>query len=254
MLIVQFNNYQNAKMFTTCNSMAGNLFAAMTDVSSYFNLKSENAELLQQNRQLSDRLEILQEQLALYTDSATIKSLPQKSEGFYYNCATVVNNSVNAVNNYITIDKGTADGVHEEMGVFGKEGIVGVIYASSEHYSVVIPLLNSKSNISCRVKGNDNFCTLQWGGNDIHHSYLVDLPRYTLFEVGDTVVTSGFSSIFPGDIPVGTIEKTEDSADGMFAQARVKLFTNFTTLRNVYIVGNEGQREQKELEKSISKE
>ena len=83
---------------------------------------------------------------------------------------------------------------------------------------------------------------------------MVDLPRYTQFEIGDTVVTSGFSSIFPGDIPVGIIENTEDSDDGMFAQAQVKLFTDFATLRNVYIVGNEGRKEQWELENSISKE
>ncbi len=254
MLIVQFNNYQNAKMFTSANSMAGNIFAAITDISSYFNLKSENEELLQYNKELNEKIETLQARLEVLGDSATVSALPNKEHGFFYNCATIVNNSLNAVNNYITIDKGTADGVEAEMGVFCNEGVVGIIYTTSEHYSVVIPLLNSKSSISCRVKGSDNFCTLQWNGEDTRYSFLVDLPRYTRFEQGDTVVTSGFSSIFPGNIPVGTIEKTEDSADGMFAQAQVKLFTNFANLRKVYIVGNEGRKEQQQLEKSISKE
>lgn len=251
MLIVQFNNYQNAKMFTSANSMAGNIFAAITDINSYFSLKSENTELLQYNKELNEKIEKLQAELAQHKDSATVASLPNKARGFFYNSATVVNNSLNAVNNYITIDKGTADGVEEEMGVFCNEGVVGIIYVASKHYSVVIPLLNSKSSISCRVKGSDSFCTLQWNGNDTRHSHLVDLPRYTQFEQGDTVLTSGFSSIFPGDIPVGTIEKVEDSDDGMFAQAQVKLFTNFATLRKVYIVGNEGRKEQWELENSI---
>ncbi|MBQ7947152.1 MAG: rod shape-determining protein MreC [Bacteroidaceae bacterium] len=254
MLIVQFNNYQNAKMFTSANSVAGNLFAAITDVSSYFALKSENARLLQYNTELNEQVTALQAHLAQQEDSATVAALPHKANGFFYNCATVVNNSLNAVNNYITIDKGTADGVEAEMGVFCNEGVVGIIYTASEHYSVVIPLLNSKSSISCRVKGSDSFCTLQWDGSDTRYSYLVDLPRYTKFEVGDTVVTSGFSSIFPADIPVGRIEKTEDSDDGMFAQARVELFTDFATLRKVYIVGNEGRKEQWELENSINKE
>ena len=254
MLIVQFNNYQNAKMFTSANSVAGNLYAAITDVSSYFALKSENAGLLQYNKELNEQVEALKAQLIQQNDSATIAALPHKANGFFYNCATVVNNSLNAVNNYITIDKGTADGVEAEMGVFCNQGVVGIVYTASAHYSVVIPLLNSKSSISCRVKGSDSFCTLQWNGNDTRRSYLVDLPRYTQFEIGDTVVTSGFSSIFPGDIPVGIIENTEDSDDGMFAQAQVKLFTDFATLRNVYIVGNEGRKEQWELENSISKE
>lgn len=254
MLIVQFNNYQNAKMFTSANSVAGNLFAAITDVSSYFALKSENAQLLQYNKELNEEIAVLQACLAQEEDSTMAAALPHKASGFFYNCATVVNNSLNAVNNYITIDKGTADGVEAEMGVFCHEGVVGIVYTASEHFSVVIPLLNSKSSISCRVKGSDSFCTLQWDGNDTRYSYLVDLPRYTKFEQGDTVITSGFSSIFPADIPVGIIDKTEDSDDGMFAQARVELFTNFATLRKVYIVGNEGRKEQWELENSINKE
>lgn len=254
MLIVQFNNYQNAKMFTSANSVAGNLFAAITDVNSYFALKSENAQLLQYNKELNGQVTALKARLAQHRDSAMVATLPHKANGFFYNSATVVNNALNAVNNYITIDKGTADGVEAEMGVFCNEGVVGIIYTASEHYSVVIPLLNSKSSISCRVKGSDSFCTLQWDGSDTRYSYLVDLPRYTKFEIGDTVVTSGFSSIFPADIPVGIIERTEDSDDGMFAQARVELFTNFATLRKVYIVGNEGRKEQWELENSISKE
>ncbi len=254
MLIVQFNNYQNAKMFTSANSVAGNLFAAITDVNSYFALKSENARLLQYNKELNGQVTALKARLAQHQDSAMVATLPHKANGFFYNSATVVNNALNAVNNYITIDKGTADGVEAEMGVFCNEGVVGIIYTASEHYSVVIPLLNSKSSISCRVKGSDSFCTLQWDGSDTRYSYLVDLPRYTKFEIGDTVVTSGFSSIFPADIPVGIIERTEDSDDGMFAQARVELFTNFATLRKVYIVGNEGRKEQWELENSISKE
>ena len=254
MLIVQFNNYQNAKMFTSANSVAGNLFAAITDVNSYFALKSENARLLQYNKELNGQVTALKARLAQHQDSAMVATLPHKANGFFYNSATVVNNALNAVNNYITIDKGTADGVEAEMGVVCNAGVVGIIYTASAHDSVVIPLLNSKSSISCRVKGSDSFCTLQWDGSDTRYSYLVDLPRYTKFEIGDTVVTSGFSSIFPADIPVGIIERTEDSDDGMFAQARVELFTNFATLRKVYIVGNEGRKEQWELENSISKE
>ena len=253
MLIAQFNNYQSATLFTSANRAAGNLFATITDVSSYFSLKSENGKLHQHNCELNKEISELKQQLAQMGDSTTIEQL-EKREGreFFYNTATVVNNSLNKLNNYITLDKGTADGVLPEMGVFCETGVVGIVYEASPGFSLVLPLLNSKSNISCRVKGSESFSTLKWEGGDTRYSYLIDLPRYTKFEKGDTVVTSGFSSIFPKDLPVGTIEVTEDSADGMFYCAKVKLFTDFSTLTKVYIVGNKGYNEQKELEKSTS--
>lgn len=253
MLIVQFNNYQSATAFTSANRAVGGVFATISDINSYFNLKNENEKLLQHNRELNELVEQLNDKLSLAADSSTIATLTQKGErGFTYNTATVVNNSINRINNYITLDKGTADGVLPEMGIFCDQGVVGIIYTASQHYSVAIPLLNSKSNISCRIKGSDSFSTLQWRGGDTMHSYLVDLPRYSRLGQGDTVVTSGFSSIFPKDIPIGTIETIEDSADGMFYCAKIRLFTDFSTLDRVYIVGNKGYEEQKALEKSIN--
>ena len=113
-----------------------------------------------------------------------------------------------------------------------------------------MPLLNSKSIISCKVKGN-TLCTLKWDGNDTRYSYLIDLPRYELFTKGDTVVTSGFSSIFPAGIPLGKIDRLEDSADGQSYRARVELFVDFSDIDNVYVVGNDNMKEQEALEESI---
>ncbi len=254
MLIVQFNNYQKATAFTSANRAVGEVFATANNIHGYFSLRKENERLLQHNRELTELVEQLNSKLSLVADSATIATLEERGEqGFLYNTATVVNNSINRINNYITLDKGTADGVFPEMGLFCEQGVVGIIYTASEHYSVAIPLLNSKSSISCRIKGSDSFSTLQWRGGDTMHSYLVDLPRYSKLEQGDIVVTSGFSSIFPKDIPIGTIATIEDSSDGMFYCAKIKLFTDFSTLTKVYIVGNKGSEEQKALEKSVDK-
>ena len=162
-----------------------------------------------------------------------------------------MNNSISKTNNYITIDKGTSHDIQGQMGVFNNQGVIGVTIASSENFTVVLPLLNSKSIISCRVKGS-TLCTLKWDGNDTRHSYLIDLPRYELFERGDTVYTSGFSSIFPAGIPLGRIEKLEDSADGQSYRARVELFVDFTNIDNVFVVGHSNRQEQKELEQSIN--
>lgn len=252
-LIVCFNNYQSATMFTSANSIAGNVYSAMSDVSSYFSLKSENEVLVEHNKKLTNDIEVLKTRLRTYEDSVAIANLGGASrtdEGYYYNAARVVNNSINKVNNYITIDKGYAQGVTDQMGVFNNRGVIGITYTASENFAIVLPLLNSKSIISCKVK-NNSLCTLKWDGDDTRYSYLIDLPRYELFEKGDTVFTSGFSSILPAGIPIGQIDRLEDSADGQSYRARVELFVDFSEIDNVYVVGHTNREEQLELEKSI---
>lgn len=253
-LIISFNNYQSAVIFTSANNIAGNIYSAITDIDSYFGLKSDNAILKEYNRTLIEELEQTKNELKNVKGNLILASHPlttKKEKGFFYKTATVVNNSINKVNNYLTIDKGTNDGVYSEMGVFSDKGVIGVVYQSSSNYSVVIPLLNSKSLVNCRVKGSNSFSALQWDGNDTRYSYLVDLPRYAVFEMGDTVITSGFSSIFPADIPVGRICSLEDSEDGLFYRAKVELFVDFSTVSDVFIVGNDGKYEQSQLEKNI---
>ena len=143
-------------------------------------------------------------------------------------------------------------GIKDQMGVFNHQGVIGITYTSSDNFTVVLSLLNSKSIISCKVKGN-TLCSLKWDGKDTRHSYLIDLPRYELFEKGDTVYTSGFSSIFPAGIPLGRIERLEDSADGQSYRARVELFVDFADIDNVFVVGHSNREEQEKLEQSIEK-
>ena len=252
-LIVSFNNFQRAAVFTSANRIAGNLYSAITDVDSYFGLRSENEALVTHNKELINDIERLKSRLRIYEDSTSIADgqyTTQGDEGFYYNTARVVNNSTNRVNNYLTIDKGTLQGVKDQMGVFNNRGVIGVTYTSSDNFTVVMPLLNSKSIISCKVKDN-TLCTLKWDGKDTRYSYLIDLPRYELFEQGDTVTTSGFSSIFPAGLPLGLIDRLEDSADGQSYRARVRLFVDFSDIDNVFVVGNSHREEQEILEESI---
>lgn len=254
-LIISFNNYQGAVAFTSANGIAGNIYSAMSDINGYFGLKEENSALTAQNNSLMNEIDELKEELRSYRDSTLLSGNSFADKGnFSYSTARVVNNSLNKVNNYITIDKGSNHGIETEMGVFNEKGVVGIVYQTSDNFSIVIPLLNSKSRISCRVKGSESFCSLQWSGGDPQYSYLIDLPRYTVIEKGDTVVTSGYSSIFPAELPVGVIEEIEDSDDGLFYRAKTRLFTDFSTINNVYIVGNRNKDEQTALEKSIEKE
>lgn len=255
-LLVRFNNYQSATFFTSAGSMAGSVYSMFMDANRYFHLKTENDGLLAQNVALTRELSELKEQLTELRNSETLLNdslVKSIDSGYKFLTANIINNSLNSVNNFITLNKGSDDGVRPEMGVFNSDGIVGVVYLTSENRSIVIPLLNSKSSISCRVKGSESFCSLSWDGGDTRYSNLIDLPRYAQFEKGDTVVTSGFSSIFPGDLPVGTVERIEDSADGMFYTVRVKLFVDFSRLTSVFIVGNDDYEEQSQLEQEITK-
>ena len=256
-LIISFNNYQSATVFTSANNIAGNAYGILSDVNSYFGLKEKNDELFEYNRLLLNELEQTKEELKKYKDSTSVADngyIQNNRDGYFYLTACVVNNNLNKVNNFVTIDKGEKDGILSEMGVFNSQGVVGIVYSTSENFALVIPLLNSKSNISCRVKGTNSYSTLQWNGGDARYSYLVDLPRYAVFEKGDTVVTSGFSSIFPAGGPVGVIDNLEDAEDGLFFKARVELFVDFSSIENLFVVGNNKKEEQELLEKTIEKE
>lgn len=255
-LIVRFNNYQGATFFTSAGSVAGSVYSIFMDANRYFHLKTENDGLLAQNVALTRELTELKEQLTELRNSEALQKdslVHSINSGYTFLTANIINNSLNSVNNFITLNKGSDDGVRPEMGVFNSDGIVGVVYLVSNSRAIVIPLLNSKSSVSCRVKGSNSFCSLSWDGGDPRYSNLIDLPRYAQFETGDTVVTSGFSSIFPGDLPVGTVERIEDSADGMFYTVRVKLFVDFSRLTSVFIVGNDGYEEQSKLEEKSTK-
>mgnify|MGYP003294218901 FL=1 len=255
-LIVNFNNFQRATMFTSANKVVGSMYSTRNDIDSYFSLKDENETLVAENEKLMNEIEFLKGELKEYCDSASLANntyARKHRKGYHYNTARVVNSSINKVNNFITINKGTKANVTDKMGVFTDKGVVGVTYTSSDNYTVVMPLLNSKSMLSCKVKDN-NFCTLKWNGKDTRYSQLVDLPRYEVFEYGDTVVTSRYSSMFPEGIPVGVIERLEDSEDGQSYSAQVKLFVDFSEIDNVYIVSNDNIDEQNGLEQKIEKQ
>jgi rod shape-determining protein MreC len=119
---------------------------------------------------------------------------------------------------------------------------------TSAHYSVVIPVLNSKSSISCKIKRSDYFGYLKWEGGSSEYAYVKDLPRHSQFSLGDTIVTSGHSAVFPAGIPVGMVDDISDSHDGLSYLLKVKLFTDFARLGEVRVIGDKRGDEQPQLE------
>lgn len=248
-LLFKYNSYQGSVWFSSANAVAGKVYDASSAVDQYFSL-------VDVNRKLTERNVYLERELARLTDTATVAAkdptyMQRMQAGVLRKYksvpARVVSNSLDKLNNFITIDKGTADGVGKDMGVACGLGVVGIVYLTAEHYSVVIPVLNSKSNISCSIRGRGYFGYLHWYGDRPDEAYLDDVPRHARFRIGDIVVTSGYSSVFPPGMLVGKIMRVYNSANGMSYRLRVKLSTDFGNLRDVCVINDSEMMEQMKL-------
>jgi len=252
-LLFKHNRYQQSVFFTSANVVSGAVYEVSGGITSYFHLKKANQELLDRNMLLEQQLDNLEKALRDHqVDSMainSIKELPVTEYRLYK--ARVIKNSINLSDNFITLDKGSSSGIRPEMGVIDGNGVVGIVYETSPSYSVVLSLLNSKSNISCKIVGSQYFGYLKWEHGDSRYAYLKDLPRHAEFNLGDTVVTSGYSSMFPEGIIVGTVDDMTDSNDGLSYLLKVKLSNDFGRLSDVRVIERIGQGEQKVLESKI---
>ena len=240
-LLFQFNSYQGSVWFTSANAVSGKFYEQSAKVKSYFQLATINEELTQENLYLAHRLQALNAQkedsIALLQRLAPYKLIPAK----------IVHASLNKRDNLLTIDKGARDGIKRDMGVVCGTGVVGIVYLTSEHYAVVIPVLSSQSSISCVIENRGYFGYLHWTGGDISRAFVDDIPRHAHFRLYENVVTSGYSSVFPAGIPVGKILHVYNSPDQMSYRLQLQLSTNFGTLRDVFVVDNSAFAEQMDI-------
>lgn len=252
-LLFRFNNYQGSVYFTSANRFCGLIYEATSQVTGYFHLRAVNDSLTERNIKVEQELVALRrEVMELSGNTVNFDSLTTAAlQGFNLIKAHVVNNSLNHMDNYLTIDRGSADGLASEMGVVNGMGVVGIVDKTASHHALVISLLNSKSNVSCKIKGRDYFGYLRWDGKDSRFSWLRDLPRHAVCHKGDTIVTSGYSAIFPEGIMVGTVDKVLDSNDGLSYLVKIKLAVDFGRLDDVRIIFRKGMDEQQKLEKEI---
>lgn len=238
MLLFRFNSYQGSVWFSAANSVVAGVNGVYTNVVGFFHLQEVNRQLTDQNIALQRETEQLRQALFTATKDTTIteKLMREKMAGFQFVSAKVVSNTAERTNNYLVIDRGSDDGVRPEMGVVGGGGVVGIVYLTGPHHSLVIPVTNRKSSISCRVRGQNYFGYLQWDGSSLLMAYLDDVPRYAKVKVGQAVETSGYSAVFPPGIFVGRVKKIRNSADGQSYRLDVNLGTNFANLRDVLVV------------------
>ncbi|MBP3472784.1 MAG: rod shape-determining protein MreC [Paraprevotella sp.] len=252
LLLVRFNDYQASVWLTSANTVAGRVLEWESGLLSYLSLGERNRELTARNVELEQQVRTLETLLKEARHDST-KAEKRQAEliGAYGRIdARVVSNSVRLQDNFLTINKGEADGVKPETGVVCGTGLVGIVYRTSAHYSLVMSVLNAKSSISCRLRKSGYFGYLHWDGGSPLYAYLDDVPRHARFKVGDVVETSGYSAVFPAGIFVGVVDRINNSEDGLSYRLRIHLGTDFSRLTNVCVVSAPEQEEIHQLEEN----
>ena len=249
-LLFKYNSYQNSVWFTSANAVAGKVYEMESKLTSYMAMAELNEQLTLRNIYQERQLDQLRH---LYAEATKDTTAAEREElAFLRNYqlipAKVVENSIHKAENLITIDKGRKDGVEPDMGVACGNGVVGVVYLVSDHYSVVISALNAASSrISCSIRNRGYFGYLHWYGGDPSVAYVEDVPRHAKFNLGEWMVTSGFSSIFPSGVQVGKIEQVYNSSDGLSYKLKVRLSTDFGNLRDVVVISDKSIAERAAL-------
>ena len=248
-LLFRFNSYQGNVWLTAAGRVTARLNALYGEGESYLNLRYVNSDLVRRNILLQQQNEKLREALAKkggashFTDSLT----QQAAADLSMTAANVVSSITQRRNYYIVVNRGTADGIRPEQGVVGGQGVVGIVYLCEEHNSLVIPLTNRRSNLSCRVRGGNYFGSLTWDGKDLRYATLDDIPRYAKVKKDDIVETSGFSAVFPPGLFVGRVTEVRNSSDGQSYTLIVHLGADFSTLRDVNIISTSYKAETDSL-------
>lgn len=243
-LLTGGNKYHNAVITKGIRGVTTGFEEKVSNVRSYFSLGETNLKLANENAHLLEQLNSARyepdESFIIVTDTTT-------GERFSYISATVSGNSTNKQKNFFTINKGSRHGIKTDMAVVSEDGIAGIIVGCSENFAVAMSVINTDFRVSALIKSNGYFGSLSWEGSDWRNANLSDIPQHVTFGIGDTIVTTGFSALFPPDITVGTISRFEKSG-GDFFKIQVKLATDFRKLRFVKVIGDRQKIEQMDLE------
>ena len=258
--IVNGNYFQRTVFYRYSNEVAGRIYAVESSVTRYLSLAKENENLSKENVELRNSLFVLSNELhSLRSKGDTVHHAPLDPK-MEYKCmqARVINNSTNLLQNYITLNRGTSSGIEPEMSVISPQGVVGIVVSASEHFSVVMPLLNSRSLISCKVRAENkqdglnamikDIGSLVWHRGDPRYAKMEQVPRHVRLKKGDLVVTSGYSDFFPEGITVGTVEDFTTADDDNYYDIDVRIAVDFNTLSYVQVLDYKHRKEQKYIE------
>ena len=238
-LIVNTHSFHQSKFLAFTHFYSGRIQNTSNKINSYFDLKQVNKTLIDENTSLRNQIEILKENqpnIELTIDSTLI-----------YTNARVINNSFLNSNNFLTLDKGSKDGLKPNMGVITHKGLIGIVINTSPNFSTVLSLLNSKASFNVKMKNSNHFGSLQWNGKDFRTAQLYDIPLQANIKMGDSIVSGTYSLFFPEDIPIGKVKDfTIDNK--MYKVINVELFEDYSALNYVYVVENRNKEEIEQLE------
>lgn len=244
-LIVSFNDYQRVTFFNSSNNLFGTVYERFSTMDDYFSLGRVNARLAAENASLRKRLQfrIMNQENYPINRPDTVDA-----PAYIFTSAKVISNSTNKQFNYITLNKGSRQGIKPDMGIINDQGVVGVITHVSPNYSTGLSLLNKRLLIPAKITKNNYFGSLVWDGEHYNTADLREIPFHVIVNVGDSVVTSGYSNIFPEGILIGIIKKFDVVSGTNFYNIKVELTTNFKALKYIEVVQNTKRAELKKLE------
>mgnify|MGYP001143045524 CR=1 FL=1 len=248
-LLVNNNNFHRARFVNFTRQLAGKFYDRTANLKQYLSLTEENERLTEENNRLLNIIESTYK-----SDEIFFRSINDTvyNHRYRYTTARIINNSINKKHNFLTLNKGGLQGLRPEMAVVSKGNIVGIVKGVSKNYATVISLLNLDLRISAKVQKNNYFGSLNWDGKDYKTAVLHEIPLHADIQVGDTIITSGYSSIFPEGILIGFIKDFEEKS-GSFYEIDVELSTNFKRLDHVNVIGNLLQTEKQQLEEQVIK-
>lgn len=242
-LVIQSHSYHRSRAVTSANVVSGYVYEQINNVEQYLSLKDQNEQLAKENAQLKNLLFNTQD-----TTGLPAIDIPQVAGTYKVIQSRVISNAYNTQENYLTINSGSRQGIKPDMGVVSSLGVVGYIEKTSGKYSTVISILNRKFKMDAKIKKNNHSGTITWNGKNAGFAQLTDVPRLASVRKGDTIVTGNQSTIFPENIPVGTIEKIYIDKRTNYFTIDVRLFNDMTSLGYVYIIENKDRTEVIKLE------
>ena len=235
-MLFNSNNYQSASFFNSSNKISGKIFSISSNVESFINLSIVNDSLSIENARLKNQ--VLSERYSNKINTGVYTDTSMSFQQYTYIQAKVINNTILKRNNYLTLNRGRIHGIRKNMGVICGDGIVGIVKDVSDHYCSVISFLHKDSRISAQLNSSKDFGSLVWDGLNPKIASLRDSPTHVKVKIGDSITTTGFSSIFPENVMVGKVNSVSQKNGDNFFEVSINLSTNFSTLRYVYVVSD----------------
>ncbi|MBL7801297.1 MAG: rod shape-determining protein MreC [Chitinophagales bacterium] len=249
-LIYQNSKFHQVFLYNKANEISGNVYLQYAASKGYLSLGRVNDSLARENAFLREKA--MESFIYLKNEEHTITdSTATKLQLFTYKDAKVIRNSVNQSANYIYIDKGASMGIKEQMGVISAKGIVGQVVKVTEHYSAVMSILNRNFRVSAKLKKSNFFGQLFWSGKRIDEVRLEEIPKHVNVHVGDTIVTSGYSVLFPENIMIGRVRKVYAQPEKNFLEIDVQLSADMNSLSHVYVVNHLQKQELEILDSAV---